>query len=62
MGMSRSAVVILVLSGIGFLFAQRMIRDEVKLPMENGMSSATVLPADRVASEVAFQTATFGLG
>jgi hypothetical protein len=60
--MSRSAVVILVLSGIGFMFAQHMIKGGAELPMENGESSATTLPADRAASEVAFQTATFGLG
>lgn len=32
------------------------------LPTENGVVSATKLPADRETSKIAFETATFGLG
>ena len=33
-----------------------------QLVLEDGKSAATVLPLDRVASQVKFETATFGLG
>jgi hypothetical protein len=60
--MSRSTVAILVMMGIGFMIAKDMLMGGQKLPMEDGKSAALVLPADKAASEVAYQTATFGLG
>ena len=32
------------------------------LPLEDGVVSATQLPADEAASKIAYETATFGLG
>ena len=61
-GMSRSALVILALMGVGFMIAKNMLMGGEKLPMEVGSSAAMVLPADKAAAEVAYQTATFGLG
>jgi hypothetical protein len=60
--MSRSALVVLALSGIGFMIAKNMLMGGEKLPMEDGRSAAVILPADKSASEVSYQTATFGLG
>lgn len=60
--MSKGALVILAVAGLGFMIAKNMLMGGERLPMETGDSAATVLPADKAASEVAFQTATFGLG
>ncbi|MDA0767361.1 MAG: hypothetical protein O3A87_12110 [Verrucomicrobia bacterium] len=60
--MSRSALVILALIGVGFMIAKNMLMGGEKLLMEDGKSAALVLPADKAAAEVAYQTATFGLG
>lgn len=48
--------------GVLFVFARKMLMAGEKLPMEDGTSAALVLPADKDASQVAYQTATFGLG
>ena len=41
---------------------QRVMSEGGKLPMEDGVVSATTLPLDVDTSKVAYQTATFGMG
>jgi len=38
------------------------MNSSIHLPIENDKSDATVLPLDKRLSEIAFETATFGLG
>ena len=60
--MSRMTVALLVFMGLCFVVARKMLMGGENLPLEDGVSSAQVLPLDKASSEVAFQTATFGLG
>ena len=60
--MRRLTLALVALSGIGLMIAKQLSTSGTELPMADGESSATVLPADRAASKTAFQTATFGLG
>ena len=55
-------VALLVFMGLCFVIARKMLWGGENLPLEDGTSSAQILPLDKAASEVAFQTATFGLG
>lgn len=61
-GMSRRILAILALSLLGMFVGTRALSGGERLPVADGVPSAKKLPADAAASQVAFETATFGLG
>jgi hypothetical protein len=60
--MSRFGIILLVATGIAMIAGTRGLRGDEDLPVADGKPATGVLPADVQASQVAFETATFGLG
>ena len=59
---SHLTLILLMVLGLIMIFGTRALFGGENLPVYNGISAATSLPADEEASKVAFETATFGLG
>jgi hypothetical protein len=60
--MTSRALLILIVGVIAMFGLQRVMSEGGKLPMEDGVVSATTLPLDVETAKVAYQTATFGMG
>ena len=60
--MRHLRLLLLVATGIAMIAGTRGLRGGEDLPVADGKPAAGVLPADVQASQIAFETATFGLG